>query len=196
MQMVEWRLNNKHNSTTISLNVKNSKIITVGKHSYGEIITESFENKSEQLSIGNFVSIASNVVFILGGNHKINTFTTYPLKAHFLEDFSEDDAGTKGPIKVEDEVWIGNNVLVLSGVTLGKGSIIAAGSVVTKDVMPFSIVGGNPAKFIKWRISENLIQERVAIDLEKIGLEAILKNVELFYTPLDQYIINLIKKDI
>ncbi|WP_316931260.1 DapH/DapD/GlmU-related protein [Chryseobacterium sp. P1-3] len=61
---------------------------------------------------------------------------------------------------VEDEVWIGSNVIILSGVTLGKGSIIAAGSVVTKSVEPFSIVGGNPAKIIKFRLSENLIEKR------------------------------------
>lgn len=196
IQMVEWRRDNKHNSTTLSLNVKNPKIITVGNYSYGEINVESFENKNEGLDIGSFVSIASNVLFILGGNHQTDAFTTYPLKAHFFENFSEDDATTKGKIIVEDEVWIGNNVIVLSGVKLGKGSIIAAGSLVTKDVSPFSIVGGNPAKFIRWRISEELVGERLNINLEDINLEMIKDNINLFYGTLNQNIINQIKSNI
>lgn len=195
---IEWRLNNKHNLTTLSYKVKNSQFIHVGNESYGEIITESYGNSNESLQIGNYVSIASNVVFILGGNHQINTFTSYPLKSIFIKNSPEDDAQSKGAIIVEDEVWIGNNAIILSGITLGKGSIIAAGSVVTKNVVPFSIVGGNPAKLIKFRLSEDLIEKRKEIDLSKMSKRDITENIDLFYSELTetnlQKIINLEKE--
>jgi acetyltransferase-like isoleucine patch superfamily enzyme len=191
---VEWRMKNNHNFTTLSKSVKDSNIISVGKYSYGELCTESYGNKNEKLEIGSFVSIAKNVIFILGGNHQIHSFTTFPLKSIFVENNPEFDAQTKGKICVEDEVWIGNNVLVLSGVTIGQGAIIAAGSVVTKDVKPYSIVGGNPAKFIKWRISEPLIEKRKKIVLSDIGINRIKDNQNLFYEELNENVLNEISK--
>lgn len=184
-KQIQWRIDNKHNHTIISKQIKNPKIIVVGRQSYGTINVESYENKSEKLIIGDFVSIANNSKFILGGNHKIDTFTTFPLKAHYINEFSEDDAQTKGPIIVEDEVWIGHSVIILSGVRVGKGAIVATGSVVTKDVLPFSIVGGNPAKFIKWRFPEELIEIRSKYNLNDFTEEDIKNNLHLFYNTLD-----------
>lgn len=192
---VQWRLSNNHNMTSIGPNVKNSSLIIVGHHSYGQLNVESFENPDEKLIIGSFVSIASNVVFILGGNHQINTFTTYPLKAQFYEKYSTMDAQTKGPVIVEDEVWIGTNVTVISGVKIGRGSIVAAGSVVTKDVKPFSIVGGNPAKFIKFRIADNLIADRQKMNLSEIDVKNLSqKELSYFYQSLDKEVLNQITK--
>lgn len=145
----QWRDLNCHNLTTLENPIHNYHIITVGKGSYGPINAISYENSDEKLSIGNFVSIAKNVQFILGGNHQIGAFTTYPLKAMYLEPCCEQDAVTKGAIIVEDEVWLGANSIILSGVTIGKGAIVAAGSVVTKNVPPYTIVGGNPVRVIK-----------------------------------------------
>lgn len=181
-----WRNRNKHNETTINKNIINIDIIKVGKGSYGHINVLSFENKNERLDIGNYVSIANNVTFILGGNHQINTFSTYPIKAKTIEPCSEDDAQTKGAIIVEDEVWIGANVTILSGVRVGKGAIIAAGSIVTKDIEPFAIVGGSPARFIKYRIDEKLIPIREKINLIDIDKEKIIKNIDLFYQELNE----------
>ncbi|MCL9809124.1 CatB-related O-acetyltransferase [Flavobacterium luminosum] len=191
---VDWRLRNPHNYTTISKNVKNSALIQVGKYSYGEINVQSFENENEKLIIGNFVSIADNVVFVLGGNHQISAFTTYPLKAIFSEPFSKDDAQTKGAVVIEDEVWIGTNVMIMSGVTIGKGAIIAAGSIVVKDVAPFSIVGGNPADFLKWRIPENLIHKRSKMNLKDLHIEGIKKEMDLFYKTLDEDLLKEIEE--
>ncbi|MGN7990532.1 CatB-related O-acetyltransferase [Pedobacter sp. 22226] len=192
---VEWRLKNKHNKTIISKSVKNSSIISVGKYSYGILDVLSFENPNEKLIIGDFVSIAGNVLFILGGNHQINAFSTYPLKAHFFSKFASEDAQTKGLIVVEDEVWIGNNVIIMSGVKLGRGCIIAAGSVVTKDVEPFTISGGNPAKFIKFRIPKELIERRMGLDINNFSFEAMNKeSLDLFYQPLNDSILNQLTK--
>lgn len=192
---IQWRLDNSHNFTNLSAETTNSSIIKVGKNSYGIIKVESFENPNEKLVIGDYVSIATNVIFILGGNHQINAFTTYPLKAQFHLQYATDDAETKGPIIVEDEVWIGSHAIIMSGVTLGKGSIIAAGSLVTKDVLPFSIVGGNPAKFIKFRIADNLIADRIKINLSEIDVKNLSKKeLSYFYQSLDKEVLNQITK--
>ncbi|WP_405240760.1 CatB-related O-acetyltransferase [Capnocytophaga canimorsus] len=174
--------------------MKNIDLVEVGIGSYGNLNVHSFENKKEKLIIGNYVSIADNVTFILGGNHQVNTFSTYPIKAKAIEPFSEDDAQTKGAIVVEDEVWIGTNVTILSGVTIGKGAIVAAGSVVTKNVAPFSVVGGNPARFIKNRIDERLISQRQEINLIDIDLDRVVKNIDLFYKELTEDVLREIEK--
>ncbi|WP_336732950.1 CatB-related O-acetyltransferase [Chryseobacterium sp. VD8] len=190
---VRWRLNNKHNYTALGNLIKDVNKIKVGKYTYGKINIQSFENPNERLLIGNFVSIASDVFFILGGNHPINTFTTFPLKTFFDELSPLQDATTRGEIVVEDEVWIGTNVIVMSGVTIGKGAIVAAGSVVTKNVAPFSIVGGNPAKFIKWRIPEELIPSRMHVDITDINIDFIKQNMDIFYKKIDQEVLEKIK---
>ncbi|ATA94026.1 CatB-related O-acetyltransferase [Capnocytophaga canimorsus] len=193
VKKVFWRNKNRHNEVSIG-NVKNIDLVEVGIGSYGNLNVHSFENKKEKLIIGNYVSIADNVTFILGGNHQVNTFSTYPIKAKAIEPFSEDDAQTKGAIVVEDEVWIGTNVTILSGVTIGKGAIVAAGSVVTKNVAPFSVVGGNPARFIKNRIDERLISQRQEINLIDIDLDRVVKNIDLFYKELTEDVLREIEK--
>ncbi len=189
---VRWRLSNAHNYTALGNIIDFSKI-KVGKYTYGKLNIQSFENPNEKLIIGNYVSIASDVLFILGGNHQVDTFTAFPLKTFFDKLSPLQDATTKGEIMVEDEVWIGANVIVMSGVTIGKGAIIAAGSVVTKNVEPFSIVGGNPAKFIKWRIPEELIASRMDIDLTEMSTDFFKQNMDLFYKKLDRDVLEEIK---
>lgn len=179
----QWRIQNPHNETLWGTG-DDFNHIKVGKGSYGIINVQSFRNESERLEIGNYVSIGQEVIFILGGNHQTKTFTTYPIKAKTIEPFSQDDAQTKGAIIIEDEVWIGTHSVILSGVRIGKGSIIAAGSVVTKNVTPFSIVAGNPARFIKYRIEEELIKKRSEVDLINIPKEKIVNNIDLFYNEL------------
>ncbi|MFC6098067.1 CatB-related O-acetyltransferase [Flavobacterium qiangtangense] len=192
---VNWRLQNQHNMTSISRNIKDSSLINVGIDSYGTIDVLSFENPGEKLTIGDHVSIAGNVLFILGGNHQIDAFSTYPIKSQFYSKNATADAQTKGAIIVEDEVWIGNNVLILSGITLGYGSIVASGSVVTKDVKPFSIVGGNPAQFIKFRIAEELIKERIEFGLKNIPVKTLSEEeLHLLYQPLTASVLDRLKK--
>lgn len=135
------------------------------------------------------MSIEKNVQFILGDNHQIDAFTTYPLKAMYLEPCCEQDATTKGAIIIEDEVWLGANSIILSGVTIGKGAIVAAGSVVTKDVPPYTIVGGNPAKFIKNRVPERLIPLMSNVSLNDLDIEKVKQNIDLFYQPLSEDIL-------
>lgn len=146
---LRWRKHNRHNYTCAN-NIFDTTRVSVGEYTYGNLNIMSWGNSNERLKIGSYVSIADNVYFILGGNHEVRGYMTYPVMAkRGLDKFL--DAKSKGPIIIENDVWIGFGVIILSGVTIGRGSVVAAGSVVTKSFEPYSIIGGNPAKLIKRR---------------------------------------------
>lgn len=166
----------------IPMNVFPEEILSVGKGSYGEINVVTFSN-STKLEIGNYVSIAQHVTFLLSAEHNINTISTYPFKVKLLES-EEQEAGTKGGITVEDDVWIGFGCTIMSGVTIGQGAIVAAGSIVTKNVEPYTIVGGVPAKKIKDRFSDDLKQELCQIDFGKLDTDSVSKHINELYAPL------------
>ena len=134
-----------------------SCIKNIGRHSYGPIEVYTWGEKNEKLEIGNFVSIANDVTFVLGGNHPMNRLSTYP----FALDFSEvpiERPKSKGPVTIEDDVWIGMKSMIMSGVTVHQGAVIMAGSVVTHDVPAYAVVGGVPAKVVKYRF-ENPVRQ-------------------------------------
>jgi acetyltransferase-like isoleucine patch superfamily enzyme len=164
--------------------------ISVGRYNYGELHLQVWQSKEQKLIVGDFVSIAPGVLFLLGGNHRYDTISTYPFDAELNDfDFTSgkiEEEKTNGPIILKDDVWIGTKAMIMSGVTIHQGAIVAAGSVVTKDVPPYAIVGGNPAKVIKYRFDDATIQQLVAkADYSKLTIEKIEKNISLFSTPLD-----------
>lgn len=109
-----------------------------------------------QITIGNFCSIARNVTF-QEYNHNHQKLTTYMVRKNLEGKPFKEDVISKGPIVVEHDVWIGTHCVVLSGVKIGTGAIVAANSVVSANVPPYAIVAGSPAKIIKYRFSENTI---------------------------------------
>ncbi len=112
-----------------------------------------------KIQIGKKCSIAMNCTFALS-NHLVDTFTTSPSgRGLFSHQKGNPSSYSKGDILIKNDVWIGTNCTILDGITIGNGAVIAAGSVVTKDVPPYAIVGGNPAKVIKYRFSSELIDE-------------------------------------
>lgn len=120
----------------------------------------------------------------------------FPIKSLRYESAPEFDAQTNGITFVEDEVWIGNNVIIMSGITLGEGSIIAAGSVITKSVKPYSIVGGNPAKFIKYRIPEEMIEVRMKLNNSSIEYTNLSEEqLDLLYSPLTKSVLEELKNN-
>jgi acetyltransferase-like isoleucine patch superfamily enzyme len=115
------------------------------------------------LTIGNFCSLASDAKFLLGGEHHSEWVTTYPL---FFEPLSRSGfrfSKTKGDIYVGNDVWIGSEACILSGVTIGDGAVIGARAIVTKDVPPYAIAAGNPARVVKYRFDPEIIQKLLKI---------------------------------
>lgn len=107
------------------------------------------------IQIGKFCSIARNVT-IQEFNHNLSRFSTYNINRNILGTDVSDNI-SKGDIIIGNDVWIGASSTIVSGVKIGHGAVIAANSVVTKDVLPYSIVAGNPAKHIRFRFEENKI---------------------------------------
>lgn len=115
------------------------------------------------IKIGKKCSIATNCTFVLA-NHLMDTFSTSPSQRMlFSHGKGNTSTYSKGDIIIKNDVWIGANCTIRDGITVGNGAVIAAGSIVVKDVPPYAIVGGNPAKVIKYRFSQDLID-----DIEKI----------------------------
>ena len=179
----KYRRRNKHNETYIANFCDLSKIV-VGKKTYGTLHIVDFTPEDVKLVIGSYCSIAEGVYFLLGGEHEINTISTYPFKVKVFGHTSE--AGTKGAIIIQDDVWIGTNAIICSGVTIGQGAVIAAGAVVTKDVAPYAIVGGNPAKLIKYRFEEGLRNKLLNMDIVKLFDKFVNDDISFIYQKLDE----------
>lgn len=187
----KWRKRNPHNTTFLS-NVESLDYVKVGNGTYGEI-NAFISNRKQKLIIGNYCSIANNVTFIVSGEHNLSTLSTFPFEAQTFG--CSLIAGSKGDIIIEDDVWIGMNSTILSGIKIGQGAVIAAGSVVTKDVPPYSIVAGNPAKIIKYRFSNNIIEKLINIDYNKLNQNFIKNNRKLFLMDItEENIDEIIKK--
>ena len=180
-----WRNKNPHNLTVTGDKEFPINVVQVGNGSYGMLHIQSlFEQEGEKLSIGNFVSIAPGSQFLLGVNHQTQTLTTYPLYSRLIE-ASNKDALNNGPIIIEDEVWIGTNAIIMSGVTIGKCAMVAAGAVVTKDVPPYAIVGGVPAKIIRYKFSEEIIKILSPIYLNDLSTDFLKNNIDFFYKDIE-----------
>jgi len=181
----KWRKMNMQNSTEMGT-LFPLRFAKVGAYSYGTInlIVYDLNNTDSRLEIGNFVSISGNVTFLLCEQHQTKTVMPFPLKSILKNTQFPEDAISRGSIIVEDEVWIGYGATILSGVRIGKGSIIATGAVVTADVPPYSIVGGVPAKVIKRRFSDDVIERLLSINIADLPAAEIEKNIDLFYKDI------------
>lgn len=163
--------------------VTNPNIVIKGTRSYySNAYTENFEDyvvrylygdkfsrenfaapfAYDKLYIGNYVCVGAEAVILMGGNntHRMDWFSCYPFAQKIVESYRQ-----KGDTVIEDGVWIGMRAMIMPGVHIGQGAVIAAGAVVTKDVEPYSIVGGNPAGLIKYRFERPVIERLLALDI-------------------------------
>lgn len=179
----DFRRINRHNKLTLG-KVDNMNHIIAGKESYGIINTVDFSEGDFKLIIGSYCSIAQNVIFLLAGEHYTNHISMYPFKVkRFGERF---EAFAKGNIELKDDVWIGYGATICSGVTIGQGAVVATGAVVTKDVEPYSIVGGNPARHIKYRFDEYTRNKLLNLNIEKLFDGITEKNIDKVYTEVNE----------
>lgn len=179
----KWIRKNKHNET-IPMNTFCPDSVSVGNYSYGELNVVSFNSKTK-LFIGNFVSVAQNVSFLLDVEHHIDHISTYPFKVKMLNEL-QSESFSKGNIVVEDDVWIGYGATIMSGVHIGKGAIIAAGAIVTKNVPAYAIVGGVPAKVIEYRFSPEVAETIKTLDFNNLSYDKVVAFIDLLYTPVDK----------
>lgn len=175
-----WRQRNRHNLTQAKTYFDIDSV-TVGNATYG-MLNVLTNGKRAHLTIGSYCSIADNVTFVLSAEHALNTISTYPFRAKLISGKAE--AVSKGDITVGDDVWIGHNATIMSGVHIGQGAVVAAGSVVTKDVPPYAIVGGVPAKMIRYRFSSELIGELLKVDFSRLDKELVREHIGDLYEPL------------
>lgn len=141
-----------------------------------------FDFLGDKLIIGKFCMIASDVKFIMNGaNHLSKSISSFPF-AIFGEDWKNAMNGktypNKGNTEIGNDVWIGFNATIMPGIKIGDGAIIASNSTVTKDVEPYSIVGGNPAKEIKKRFSKEQIEKLLKISWWNWEIEKITENIQ------------------
>lgn len=166
---------NEYKTSCFIKNVITAPNIIVGDYTYYDdaLAPTEFEKNNvlfnypefgDKLIIGKFCSIASGTKFIMGSaNHRLGSVTTYPFNV-FGGSWQENTPDHmsqlpfKGDTVIGNDVWIGRESIIMPGVKIGDGAIIAAYSVVTKDVEPYSVVGGNPARFIKKRFNDELIE--------------------------------------
>lgn len=173
-----WRKGNKHNET-VANTYFNPHNVKVGNATYGELNIVQFSS-AHNLQIGNFVSIAQEVIFLLDAEHYVKHLSTFPFKVKYLNNAKEEAFG-KGDIIIDDDVWLGYRSTIMSGVHIGQGAVIAAGAIVTKDVPPFSIVGGVPAKVIGYRFSDDICKSLINIDYSKLNKDIVEKNIDVLY---------------
>lgn len=140
--------------------------ITIGKYTYG---TEQsprmnfYSGPRCMLHIGSFTSFAPSIVIHVGGEHYTDYVSTFPFSEIFDDVDKIECVRSKGDVNIGSDVWVGSNVTILSGVTIGHGAVIGAGSVVSKNVLPYTIIGGNPARTIRRRFSDSQIEKLLDI---------------------------------
>jgi acetyltransferase-like isoleucine patch superfamily enzyme len=170
-----------------------SKVILTGKHSYGlgNIKIRSW-GEGANLYVGGFCSIAGDVTVFLGGNHRTDWATTFPF-GHIVNNLFPNGQinggghpATKGHVVIENDVWVGQGCTIMSGLRIGSGSVLAANSVVVKDVEPYTIVCGNPAKPLKKRFPRPIVQQLLKIKWWNRSDEEINQIVPLLQQPLTE----------
>ena len=147
--------------------IKNSNIIVgdftyIADSEFESHVTHHYEWNGDKLIIGKFCQIAAGVEFLMNGaNHQMNAVSTFPfytLEGWDMEPPAASDMPLKGDTVIGNDVWIGQNAVILPGVHIGDGAIIGANSMVGSDVSPYTIVAGNPATEIRKRFDDELIQ--------------------------------------
>lgn len=176
----------KYKSMTGSLEL--DRRISIGANTYG-INGNSvlFFRADDQVVIGDYCSFAYGVVIVASGEHNYRSVSSFPFQARFHGDGNK-DTYSKGPVTIGNDVWVGANASILSGVTIGDGAVVAAGAVVVDDIPPYAMVGGVPARIIKYRFSDEIIQQLLNIRWWRWAPEVVRANMDIFYLDIELFL--------
>lgn len=162
---IKFRNKNKHNRTFAASNFP-IKCVSIGRNTYGPLHITWMAPLTARLEIGNYCSIGPGVKFLIGGRHNYKRISTYPFQTVVYHEATKETC-KKMDIIIEDDVWIGFESLIMTGVRIGKGSIIGARSIVTKDVPPYSVFIGN--RVVKPRFPDCVVSKLKEIDYSKLN---------------------------
>jgi virginiamycin A acetyltransferase len=199
---IEFPVPNIKTVTYVKPTITNKNII-VGDFTYfsdvdfEKHVTHFYEFYDDKLIIGKFCQIASGVEFIMNGaNHQMNCVSTFPF--YIFEKWNEsvpplNKMPLKGDTVIGNDVWIGQNATILPGVKIGDGAIIGTKSVVASNVEPYSIVAGNPAKVIKKRFDDELIELMLKLKWWDLPIKEINELIPLLHNNDLEYVKNEIR---
>ena len=157
-----WRAMPRENRRQAFERLLSEGLVELGKHSYGTPLVNvdrDFAGRSVgtgRLVIGPYCSIADNVVIFLGSNHRPDWISTYPFRVQWNIEgaYTDGHPATRGDVRIGADVWIGQAATILSGVEIGPGAVVGATATVTKDVRPYAVVVGNPAREVRRRFDD------------------------------------------
>jgi len=155
--------------------------VTVGPHTYCGSNCE-FRPFEGHVIIGDYCSIADQVMFIAGGEHLMGRVSTFPFLVKF--GIGSFPSMSRGDVVVGSDVWIGTRAIFLPGVSVGHGAVIGAGAVVTRDVPPYAVAAGNPARVVRYRFDEETIARLLACAWWEWPEEKVREYVPLMDDPL------------
>lgn len=142
----------------------NAPRVNIGRHTYGDFVIPAFAGAEVTVEVGNFCSIAANVTLLLGGGHNTAWVSTWPIREVFgLPGQYEQHPMYRGTTVIGNDVWIGRDAVIFDGVTIGHGAVIGTRALVTKDVRPYAIVAGVPAKEIRRRFTDEQVDALLEI---------------------------------
>jgi len=173
--------------TILLKHIERNKNWDIGEYSYGHPSKSPkvvHFGEDCRLKIGNYCSFAEDVWIVFGGFHRTDWVTTYPFSVLF--DGAEDTTGVphaKGDIVIGNDVWVCTGAMIMAGVTVGNGAVIAARSVVTHDVPPYTVVAGNPARPVKTRFAPDIIEKLEQIQWWNWPVEKIRSEFSVLLSP-------------
>ncbi len=157
--------------------IKKIENCEIGDYTYGTPRILHYDERTP-LVIGRFCSIATDVSILKGGEHRPDYGSTYPFP-HFFQRRQPPPKRSKGPIIIGSDVWLGFGCTILSGVTIGHGAVVGAGSMVSKDIDPYAIVAGNPARVIRHRFDPVTVELMLRLAWWDWDIDEILENLDL-----------------
>ncbi|UVK41668.1 CatB-related O-acetyltransferase [Mesorhizobium sp. AR10] len=141
------------------------------------------------LSIGSFCSIAGDVVIMCSGNHSMDCATSFPIHIQMLRRPSPaGNARKRAGVNIGNDVWIGSRAIILPGVDIGHGAVIGAGAVVARDVPPYAVVVGNPARIVRYRFAEETISILLAIRWWGWDDDKIIREADALTGPIEHFV--------